>query len=173
MNCNNESNNVNNNCNLNNNQNNNNINNSDNSNTNAAKVQKSKFYSKFTSDKKSFGAFQWLLNQKKKCLSNSKSFSNDLSKTSKSEVSKNPLSTTTVTNSCSNYTKANGDVYQSDSRVQTLQSPSEPKLSTLSRMTINRSCRPISTPDSIENIKRNSNVGFINIEPTFSHFALL
>ena len=142
----------NNNCNINNNLNKNN----NNSDTNVAKVQKSKFYSKFTSDKKPFGAFQWLLNQKKKCVSKSKSFSNDLSKTSRTEVSTNASPTPVV----SNYTKANGDVYPSDSRVQ---SPVQQKLSTLSRMTINRSCRPTSTPDSIENIKLNSNVGFINV----------
>lgn len=140
----------NNNCN-----NNNNINNNKNNNindNNSAKVQKSKFYTKFTSDKKPFGAFQWLLNQKRKCLSSSKSFSNDSSKASnKPNVTSNSLSSTSI----SNNSKPNGDLSLNPNESQT-----QHKLSTLSRLTINRSCRPISTPDSIENIKLNSNVSF-------------
>ena len=146
----------NNNCNNNNNVNNNNI-----SDNNVTKVQKSKFYTKFTSDKKSFGAFQWLLNQKRKCLSNSKSFSNDSSKTSKSNVTSNQSPTTATNN---NNSKIRADYSRSLDESQNL---TQNKLSTLSRMTLNRSCRPISTPDSIENIKLNSNVSFL------SHFFQL
>ncbi|XP_054159831.1 multiple PDZ domain protein-like [Oppia nitens] len=123
--------------------------------TNGQKVQKSKFYTKFTSDKKSFGAFQWLLNQKKKCLSNSKGLSANVSSNKSQQINAsnslvNEKSEVLDANKPSNCTSNAINYNQSHNQTQQ-------RLSTLSQMTLNRNCRPISTPNSIENIKLNPN----------------
>ncbi|CAG2102167.1 unnamed protein product [Medioppia subpectinata] len=128
-----------------------NNNNNDKNDNNVAKVQKSKFYIKFSSDKRPFGAFQWLLNQRRRVsgLSGSKSFSESSTRTAK---------TNALTND-SKQSEVNQNGKQSNSYPNPSQTPNQTqqKLSTLSRITLNRSCRPISTPNSIENNKLNSN----------------
>ncbi len=110
--------------------NNNNDNYSDNY---SEKGQKSKFSSKFSSEKKSFGAFWWLLNQRRKSLpiSNTNSSSTPPHKASVPSISMTPINeeSNTVTDS------------------------SEQKLSTLTRIANNRSSRPNS---SIEILKQST-----------------
>jgi hypothetical protein len=104
-------------------------NNNNNNDNYSDKGQKSKFYSKLSLEKKSFGAFWWLLNQRRKSLPISNTNSSSTPPQTPPHKASVPSISMTPINEESN----------------TITDLSEEKLSTLTRIANNRSSRPNST----------------------------